>query len=75
MTWQPRRSKMEEIKKFQKDPGYRMEIGKRNENIFSNHQIALRSIFKHLVKWQQDFQKSRQTATRFKNLVKWQQDY
>ena len=29
-------------------------IGKGNKNIFSNHQIALRSIFKNLVKWQQD---------------------
>ena len=31
------------------------EIGKGNKNVFSNHQIALRSIFKNLVKWQQDF--------------------
>ena len=30
-------------------------IGKGNKNVFSNHQIALRSIFKNLVKWQQDF--------------------
>ena len=29
-------------------------IGKGNRNIFSNHQIALMSIFKNLVKWQQD---------------------
>ena len=31
------------------------EIGKGNKNVFSNHQIVLRSIFKNLVKWQQDF--------------------
>ena len=29
-------------------------IGKGNRNVFSNHQMALRSIFKNLVKWQQD---------------------
>ena len=29
-------------------------IGKGNKNIFSNHQIALRSISKNCVKWQQD---------------------
>ena len=29
-------------------------IGKGNRNVFSNHQIALMSIFKNLVKWQQD---------------------
>ena len=31
------------------------EIGKGNRYVFSNHQIALGSIFKNLVKWQQDF--------------------
>ena len=32
-------------------------IGKGNRIVFfSNHQIALRSIFKNLVKWQQDFE-------------------
>ena len=30
-------------------------IGKGNRNVFSIHQIALRSIFENLVKWQQDF--------------------
>ena len=30
-------------------------VGKGNRNGFSNHQIALRSIFKNLVTWQQDF--------------------
>ena len=30
-------------------------IGKRNKKSFFNHQIALRSIFKNLDKWQQDF--------------------
>ena len=40
-------------------------IGKENKNVFSNHQITLRSIFKNLVKWQQDFEKSRKMATRF----------
>ena len=30
-------------------------IGKGNRNVFCNHQMALRSIFKNLVKWQQDF--------------------
>ena len=29
-------------------------IGKGNKNVFSNNQIALRSFFKNLVKWQQD---------------------
>ena len=43
---------------------YSHYIGKGNEYVFSNHQIALRSISKNLVK-----------ATRFKNLVKWQQDF
>ena len=41
------------------------EIGKGNRNFFSNHHIALGSFFKNLVKWQQDFLKSRQMATRF----------
>ena len=29
-----------------------VEIGKGNRNVFSNHQIAVRSIFKNLGKWQ-----------------------
>ena len=30
-------------------------IGKGNRNFLSNHQIALRLIFRNLVKWEQDF--------------------
>ena len=41
------------------------DIGKGNKNIFSYHQMALRSFFKNLVKWQQDF----------KSLVKWQENF
>ena len=37
------------------DDGMIEVIGKGNRNVLSNHQIALRSIFKNLVKWQQDF--------------------
>ena len=60
---------------FKKDDNSNDVIGKGNKNVLSNHQIALRSIFINLVKWQQDFYKSRQMATRFsKNLVKWQRD-
>ena len=29
-------------------------IGKGNKNVFSNHQILLKSTYKNLVKWQQD---------------------
>ena len=29
-------------------------IGKGNKNVFSKHQIALRSIFKNLIEWEQD---------------------
>ena len=45
-------------------------IGKGNKNVFSNHQIALRSIFKNLVKWQQNLKISSNSNKNFKNLVK-----
>ena len=44
---------------------YIKAIGKGNRNVFSNHQIALKSIF----------EKSRQMAARSKNSVKWQKDF
>ena len=52
-----------------------MTIGKGNINVFSNHQRALRSIFKYLIKWQQDLKISSNDNKIFKNLVKWQQDF
>ena len=50
-------------------------IGKGKRNVFSSHQIALRSIFKNLVKWQQDLKISSNGNKMFKNLVKWQHDF
>ena len=50
-------------------------IGKGNRNVFSNHQIALRSIFKNLIKWHQDLKISSNGNEMFKILVKWQQDF
>ena len=50
-------------------------IGKGNKNVYSNHQVALRSIFKNIVKWQQDLKISSNGNSIFKTLVKWQQDF
>ena len=49
-------------------------IGKGNKNVFSYHQIALRSIFKNLVKRQQNLKIS-SNGNKIKNLVKLQQDF
>ena len=51
------------------------QLGKGNRNVFSNHQIALWSIFKNLVKWQEDLKILPNGNKIFKNLVKWQQDF
>ena len=50
-------------------------IGKGNRNVFCNHQMALGSNFRNLVKWQQDLKILSNSNKIFKNLVKRHQNF